>query len=271
MTRLPDFILIGTMKSGTTSLFRWLGTHAAVRLPEQKEPEFFSDDRAWRRGVDWYSSLFPDDGVTGEASASYTAADRTDIAAARAAEIVPSARLVCLLREPSERLRSHYVHERQRGRERRPFVEAVRPESAYVSSSCYHRCLTPWLDRFGAQLLVVRGEDLDRDDTWAAILRHVGLDPVERPTEHHNVTGDKARFGPLARTAFDARVRSVPSWVPSPVRRVARRLLLAGSLHDDRLARDARTAALPDDVARLLAEDAGALAARLGPAAPRWD
>jgi len=270
MTRLPDFVLIGTMKSGTTSLFRWLGTHPAVRLPERKEPMFFGDDRTWSRGVDWYSSLFPSDGVTGEASAGYTAAAVTEVAASRAATVVPSARLLCLLREPSARLRSHYVHERQRGRERRRFLDAVAPDSAYVTSSCYDRCLAPWVERFGEQLLVVRAEDLDGDDAWASVLTHLGLDVVPRPADRHNVSGGKERFGPLARRLFDARIRSAPRWVPSPVRRVARRALLAGSMDDDEQAREARTAALPDEIVDLLTTEAAALAARLGTPSLRW-
>ena len=91
--RLPDFIIVGALKSGTTTLFRWLATHPGTSL-KTKEPHFFSGEAAWGRGIDWYRSLFEaagDDVVTGEASATYTSMAAAPIAAARIAEVVPGA------------------------------------------------------------------------------------------------------------------------------------------------------------------------------------
>ena len=83
-----------------------------------KEPVFFSDETAWNRGTDWYRSLFAESApgsLTGEASVEYTDPAVADTAAARIAATIPDARLVCLLRDPIDRLRSHYRHEVQRG------------------------------------------------------------------------------------------------------------------------------------------------------------
>jgi hypothetical protein len=254
--RLPDFVVIGTMKSGTTSLFSWLGAQPDCTLPAVKEPAFFSDDAAWAKGVDWYRSLFPEGGVTGEASVAYTSADATERAAERLFATVPGAKLVCLVRDPVERLRSHYVHERQRGREQRPFARAVTVDSPYATSSCYGRCLAPWRARAGdGQLLVVRTEDLSTTG-WGAVLAHVGLPDAPVPHRAHNVTADKARFGRVARRFFDAGIRTPPTFVPGPARRLAKRALLRGPVDDDPLSIDARMAPIPDDVLAMLRADA---------------
>lgn len=264
------------MKSGTTTLFRSLDAQPGCQMPEVKEPAFFADDRRWGRGLDWYRAVFAgigDEFLTGEASVSYTHPDRAEIAAARLFDTIPDARLVCVLREPVARLRSHYRHERQRGRERRPFAAAVTPESPYVRSSCYAAVLEPWVERARpGQLLVIRFEDLAAPDAagWDRVLDHIGLERGERPTDRYNATADKQRFGPIARRLFDARMRRPPSWTPRVVRRTARAVLLRGSADDDPLARGAIHTPVPDAVKAILRKDTDRLPELLGPSAPCW-
>ena len=57
MTR-PNFIIIGAMKCATTSLHDQLAAQSGIFMSTPKEPNFFSDDDAWRRGLDWYWGLF---------------------------------------------------------------------------------------------------------------------------------------------------------------------------------------------------------------------
>ena len=66
--RFPDFIIVGAMKAGTTTLFRRLGSHPDTRLPAVKEPQFFTVDSHYRQGPASYAALFPSAGMTGEAS-----------------------------------------------------------------------------------------------------------------------------------------------------------------------------------------------------------
>lgn len=56
--RLPNFIVIGAMKSGTTSLFRYLEPHPEVFMPRLKELDFFIVEWNWARGLDWYRRRF---------------------------------------------------------------------------------------------------------------------------------------------------------------------------------------------------------------------
>lgn len=126
--RLPDFVIVGAMKAGTTSLAAWLRAHPQVFVPGEKELHFF--DTFWDRGVDWYRSLFagaPDGAVVGEATPNYMVVDHW---VDRMASVLPDARLIAVLRHPVDRAWSHYRHSVTRGDEQRPFARAIEDERA---------------------------------------------------------------------------------------------------------------------------------------------
>lgn len=134
--RLPDFIVLGAAKAGTTSLARWLADNPDVFVATDKELNFFSYDAVFARGVEWYARCFaaPTARVTGEASPSYLAAPQ---APRRMAELVPDAKLLVLLRDPIERAQSHYWWNRNWGVEHRSFADAVRDEIAGRGDDTY--------------------------------------------------------------------------------------------------------------------------------------
>ena len=120
---LPTFLIIGTMKGGTTSLHRYLRQHPDVFMPEQKELNFFLDEyagrpidppeeRNWSRGLTWYERQFAgaeDERAVGEASANYTRYPTYPGVAERIAKIVPEMKLIYLMRNPIDRVLSHYL------------------------------------------------------------------------------------------------------------------------------------------------------------------
>jgi sulfotransferase family protein len=111
--RLPDFLIVGAGKAGTTSLAAWLRAHPQVFVPAEKELHFF--DRSWDRGVDWYRAQFaeaPADATAGEATATYMI---HSVYIDRMAAVVPDARLIAMLRNPVDRARSQYDHMVARG------------------------------------------------------------------------------------------------------------------------------------------------------------
>jgi hypothetical protein len=231
--RFPDFIVIGTMKSGTTSLYAWLAKQPEVFLPSTKEPNFFSRDEVWRRGARWYTSLFaPAAGsqLLGEASVSYTSPDRCAVAAERMSTLVPQAKLLCLVRHPIERIRSHYRHQVQRGREQRPFEEAIRdPEGGYVAQSMFYTCLKPYLDRFPRNhISIVRMEDLSGNppSAWSRVLDYLGLPSRPVPSTVYNVTGEKAGFTRPMLWLWERGFHRPLTRAPRPLRRLGKRLLL---------------------------------------------
>lgn len=156
------------MKCGTTSVAEWLDDLPDVVMAHPKEPGFFSLDQRWRRGVDWYGSLFSparSGQLAGEASTNYTHPAMSARASERISTTVPDVRLICLLRDPIERLRSQYRDRRLWGNESRSLVEVLqRQNNPYLAFSKYYSCLKPYLDRFPRErLCIARTEDLGRE------------------------------------------------------------------------------------------------------------
>jgi hypothetical protein len=111
---LPDFIIIGAAKSGTTTLYDHLQSHPDIVMSTPKEPMFFSRDEIFDRGLDWYSDLFgkvENHQICGEATTQYTIFPYTPTAAKRISEHLPQVKLIYIMRHPVERLYSHYVYE----------------------------------------------------------------------------------------------------------------------------------------------------------------
>jgi hypothetical protein len=133
MRLLPDFIIIGGQRCGTTSLFNYLTQHPDVFPSCPKEVHYFSIH--YHKGVNWYRSHFPlvmqksyvERGhdrrfVAGEATPYYIAHPH---APQRIAETVPEAKLIVLLRNPVDRAYSHYHYEVKNGLETLSFAEAI--------------------------------------------------------------------------------------------------------------------------------------------------
>jgi Sulfotransferase domain len=182
--RLPSFVVIGAMKAGTTSLHRYLDAHHDVFMAAPKELDFFVEELNWRRGAGWYRERFapaPRSAVAlGEASTSYTKAPRYDGVPARAARVIPDARFVYVIRDPVERIRSHYEHNRVLGEERDPLDVAIRRNPAYLDYSRYGAQLGRWLECYPPdRFLVVTAEALRRARraTVASVLSFIGVDP----------------------------------------------------------------------------------------------
>lgn len=110
--RLPDFIIIGAAKAGTTSLYQQLSAHPDLFLSTPKEPEFFARDDRYAAGLESYARLFAGarpDQICGEASTLYSLSPLFPQTAARMAEAVPGVKLIYMLREPVARAYSYYV------------------------------------------------------------------------------------------------------------------------------------------------------------------
>jgi Sulfotransferase domain len=193
--RLPDFLIVGAQRSGTTNLYDLLVRHPSIGAASHKEVHFF--DYHYGRGERWYRGNFPDpegdspDGlVCGEATPTYIGYES---APARIRELVPDAKLIVLLREPVVRAVSHYHHFCRLGNEERSFEEAIaweydylsagnRPllldspergsDPIYLSLSAYAPQLERWLSTFPRQqLFVAFAEELfeDRDELLARL------------------------------------------------------------------------------------------------------
>lgn len=208
---LPDFIIIGTMKGGTTSLHHYLRLHPDIFMSWQKELNFFIESRNWHKGLAWYEAQFDGSGrVRGEASPNYSAEPDFPGVSDRMHSVVPNAKLIYTLRDPIERMLSHYVHNVSDGRETRPADAAFLEEgsNAYVSRSRYYEQLRYFLRFYDReQILLLTREDLwhRRRDTLRRIFRFVGVDesfwsPRYQFTRHHS--RDKRLRNPVGRVLF---------------------------------------------------------------------
>ncbi|HVY78853.1 MAG TPA: sulfotransferase domain-containing protein [Solirubrobacterales bacterium] len=200
---LPDFLVIGAQKAGTTSLLSYLCQHPAVRPPVRKEVHFL--DHEFERGPSWYRAHFArrrPGTVTGEATPYYLF---HPLAARRAAAVVPGARLVVLLRDPIDRAFSQHNHERVLGFETLPFEAALAAEAerlageeerilaepryrsfchqhhSYLARGRYVGQLQRWLECFDRdRVLVLAAEDLFADPRGVVLQTQefLGLEPL---------------------------------------------------------------------------------------------
>ena len=160
---LPYFIIIGAMKSGTSSLHKYLASHPDLVAARMKETDFFSTDSTYSKGKDWYEKLFKGTGTHAfEASPNYTKRHLFPNVSKRMHSLVPKAKLIFILRDPIERSVSHYVHNYSYGREMRTFSEAVREsDSNYILTSRYFFQLQAFLEYYPPeQLFLVQAERL---------------------------------------------------------------------------------------------------------------
>ena len=160
-------LIIGSMKCGTTSLFCYLAEHPEISACSIKEPNFFADDTSWARGIQWYESLWDWDPHTHkvalEASTHYTKIPGFPNAAARVATVPASFKFIYIVRNPLDRIESHYMDglSHSWGRNR-SFNEAVDPQAIEISR--YAMQLDEYKKRFPPEnILIINFEDLKAD------------------------------------------------------------------------------------------------------------
>lgn len=229
------------MKGGTTSLHRYLRQHPDVFMPEQKELNFFVDEyagspmnrpeaRNWSRGRSWYERQLSGavgEQAVGEASVNYTRYPTYPGVAERIAALLPSVKLVYVLRHPVDRVVSHYLHDRANGRERSSLDVAVRRDGRYLAPSRYARQLEEYLRLFPVeQLLVLRSDDLlsRRMETVRRVLDFIGVSSdVELDVDFEAHRSSEK----IQRNRAVALAKSVPyrGVLPRAVRRRLRRMV----------------------------------------------
>jgi hypothetical protein len=212
---LPNFLIIGAQKTGTTSLYHYVEGHPEVFMCRPKEPDYFIAERNWSLGPVWYESLFERATgalAIGEASVCYTMDPTYGGVPARIAGMLPDLRLIYVVREPVERMRSEYLHLRYLGKafpkmppEDLPIERALIEHPQYLWSSRYSHQIERFLEYFPRErLLVIVAEDLRtrRRQTLRRIFAFLGVNPHWEPPdidEEFNRSGTGAGRTPMAR------------------------------------------------------------------------
>lgn len=179
---LPNTVIIGAMKCGTTSLHEYLSYHPEVSMSGRKETNFFVQHQNWSKGLGWYRQHFTKRNlVIGEASPNYARFPVFPGVPERMHMVIPDAKLIYCVRDPVKRMLSHYIHSYSLGRENRPLEQALtEPEyNAYLLCSSYYYQLEQYLKYFDpSQIKLVVLEDLyrDPDSTMRGVFEFLGVD-----------------------------------------------------------------------------------------------
>jgi hypothetical protein len=226
--RLPTFLVIGAMKSGTSSLRDYLGAHPEVFIPPEEELHYFVEAINWKEGLAWYRERFAGAGdatAVGEKSPTYTMVPEHPGVPQRIAELLPEVRMVYVVRHPLQRIKSHFVHQFGRGHEHLPINRAVREDPRYLDTTRYTMQLERFLDWFPEdQLLVATSDQLDHDRraTFARIARFVGVDPdvevAELAGRSHESSDKQVPVGFTAKLRTVPAIRRAAGALPAPIR-----------------------------------------------------
>lgn len=220
----PAFLIIGAQKAGTTSLYGWLRHHPGVTMTQTKELHFF--DREFHRGTEWYFEQFSGP-CPGEATPYYLF---HPLAPKRAAEAIPDAKLIVLLRDPVSRAWSHYHHVRRQGNEPLSFLDAIEVEKlrmrgevgkiledpryfslnhqkfSYLTRGLYADQILRWLRYFPReQLLAIETSALHRDPQGSLnrVSAFLEIEPVTLPSfPRYNTGGTYPEIDPEVSAYF---------------------------------------------------------------------
>jgi hypothetical protein len=226
---LPDFIIIGAQKCGTTSLYKYLIQHPQILPSLKKEVHFFDGGLDpgvdnFEKGTPWYSSHFP-------ARINMKAAQKTfeatpayifnPLAAKRIYDLIPQVKLIALLRNPTERAISHYFQEKRKGMESLPILEALEKEEtrletsikakdyksdifrrySYKSRGLYRNQLDRYIEHFPLkQILIIPSEEFFArpDSSLTRVCEFIGVDKAFKipDLEARNVASNRHEIEP---------------------------------------------------------------------------
>lgn len=201
--RMPDFIIIGAMKCATSTLHEQLALQSGIHMSDPKEPNFFSDDRQWGRGLEWYSWLFESartSDLCGESSTHYTKLPTYPETIERMKAHLPdSVRFVYVMRHPIDRLVSQFIHQWTKREVDGDINDALDEHPELVAYSRYSMQLRPFVEAFGRQAIMpVFFERLTAEpqETLEAICRFVGYEGAARWADdlgRQNVSRERLR------------------------------------------------------------------------------
>lgn len=229
MANAPQFIIMGAMKCATTTLHEQLNAQPGVFMSEPKEPNFFSDDDQYKKGMDWYLELFSEAGaadICGESSTHYTKLPTYPEALPRLQRHLPEVKLIYVMRHPIERLISQYVHEWSQRVVSGDFSQALTSRLELYQYSSYAMQLKPYLEAFGPErVLPVFLERLKQNphSEFERISQFIGCPQAAQWQEdsgHRHASRERLRDNPLRDAIVNAPILSTlrKRLVPQSVR-----------------------------------------------------
>lgn len=227
---LPDFIIVGAMKCGTSTLAAQLDAQPGIFMTTPKEPNFFSDDAIYAKGRSWYEALFADAAhgdIKGEASTHYTKNPLHPDALPRMQDMLSTPKIVYLIRDPVARAVSHFIHEWTMGVMPADIEKAFATHPELVSYGCYAEQIAPYIKAYGAEnILILTLEEMKThpQQVLEQVCRFLGYDGTPAWSDDHaqmNASAERIRKFPLHWLIFG-----------NPVAAALRRTLVPQSLRD---------------------------------------
>ncbi|WP_299964572.1 sulfotransferase [uncultured Roseobacter sp.] len=247
---LPDFLVIGAMKCGTTTLQAQLAAQEGVFMSTPKEPNYFSDDDVFALGSDWYRGLFaaaPAGALKGEASTHYTKLPTYPDTLTRMQDVLPEPKLIYMIRNPMARAISHYIHEWSLRGAGSDAEGSFRSESSFTDYGCYGMQIAPFVEAYGKERILLTCLEAFKADPVAEFTRvarflDLPMTAVWQPDlEAQNVSGERFRRLPFQSLLVD-----------NPVARAVRYALVPKSVREKIRARRqiSQRPEIPADVQR---------------------
>lgn len=213
--RPVDFFLVGAMKCGTSTLATQLGKQDGIFMCDPKEPNFFSNDEKYELGINWYNSLFEpakSQDLLGEASTHYTKFPTYPETIARLKKQSPNPKIIYLIRDPLERVVSHYIHEWTMNNIHESISETIRTNSKMVDYGRYGYQIEHYVEAFGKNaVLVVALEEMKIEPD--AVLTRIGsfLDNKlnlqwDHSIKPQNVSRDRLKQVPFHNLLFNSKL-----------------------------------------------------------------
>jgi|GEM_PF-5613866 len=234
---LPNFLIVGAAKSGTTRLYDDLAEHPQTFMPTVKEPGILLKASTIEKARSDYARHFAGrqaGALCGEGTTAYTALPDYPSVAVFARQVIPGdLKVLYIVRDPIERIKSHLMHNAIVGRiESEQIDKMVFADPAYLEWSRYDRQIKPWIDTFGeSAVMCIKFEDFvsDRQHHFEHVCNFLGLERyVLRDTKSvSNAKGalGRARFqalDPITHTQFYK--LHLSRWLPAGAREFAKKL-----------------------------------------------
>lgn len=218
---LPNLIIIGSMNCGTTSLHQYLDLHPEIQMSNPKEPCFFLDGKGqnWHKGIKWYQSLFNNNyKIRGESTANYTKYPGFKGAPEKMFRMIPNVKLIYLIRNPIERIVSHYLWQVFHADLKNSFEEEMKNPQWYLNCSRYYLQLEQYLNFYPeSQILVLNFNSLlnDKAESLKKVFSFIGVNPAFTHKDFeiaHNQAASKKILTPLGeyfKTHNDAELKPI--------------------------------------------------------------
>ena len=270
---LPNFIVIGVAKCGTTTLCDALAKHPEIFISQPKEPNYFNKSIHYKATRDEYEDLFENAGsipFRGEGSVGYTNPNRIHFIPKRIHQAIPDCRIIFMVRHPIKRLESEWKMRLRFNNTSQEFNEALQYDMMLYNHGLYWNTLSHYLEHFKKeQILTVFMEDLHKsfDTEIFRVLKHIGADTEYKLSSTHSNAAKSYKKD----TVFSAFLKGIlgdriKSRIPDSLKDMFRGTITKEWDYDINWDPE-----VYNEVAQYFAEDSQALLEHCGKSSDYWD